>query len=150
MNRMLRWFAILLAGVCLATAAQSVVAAEHGDHHAAEGEHQEQSKEVPGMIPKKDLALASLVTFLIMLAILCKFVWPPLNAGLSERERAIRQDIADAEANRAKSEALITEREAKLATVHEEIRELLAEARRDSERVKQDIMATAQREAEAT
>jgi F-type H+-transporting ATPase subunit b len=45
---------------------------------------------------------------------------------------------------------MIAEREAKLATVHEEVRELLAEARRDSERVKQDILATAQREAEAT
>jgi F-type H+-transporting ATPase subunit b len=73
-----------------------------------------------------------------------------LKAGLTERERKIRQDIADAEANRMKSEQMVKEREAKLAAVHDEVRELIAEARRDSERVKQDILSTAQKEADAT
>ena len=102
------------------------------------------------MIPKRDLSLWSLVTFVLMMLVLGKFVWPPLRDGLNERERSIRQDIADAESNRLKSEALIAEREAKLATVHEEIRGLLTEARRESERLKQDILTTAQKEAEAT
>lgn len=146
-----RWFAVLLFVVSFVAGARGALAAEpaHGvqaaEHHDAPAK-----KEVPGMIPKRDLALWSFVTFVIMVLILGKFVWPPLQSGLNERERRIRQDIADAEANRLKSEAMIAEREAKLATVHEEVRELLAEARRDSERVKQDILATAQREAEAT
>jgi F-type H+-transporting ATPase subunit b len=49
-----------------------------------------------------------------------------------------------------KSEQMVKEREAKLAAVHDEVRELIAEARRDSERVKQDILSTAQKEADAT
>jgi len=69
---------------------------------------------------------------------------------LSERERRIRQDIADAEANRIKSEALIAEREAKLSKVQDEVREILAEARRDADHTKQDIVAAAQKEADAT
>ncbi|HEY4259456.1 MAG TPA: ATP synthase F0 subunit B, partial [Schlesneria sp.] len=47
------------------------------------------------------------------------------------------------------SEEMIAQREAKLATVADEIRELLAEARRDAERLKQDIVTTAQTESEA-
>lgn len=98
----------------------------------------------------QDLALFSLVTFVVYLIVLRLGAWGPLKAGLNERERRIRQDIADAEANRVKSEQLITEREAKLAKVHEEVRELLAEARRDSDRVRHDIVTAAQTEAEAT
>jgi F-type H+-transporting ATPase subunit b len=154
MSGMLRSLLIVIVGLVIAGGATEVLAAGdggHGAHGAADGDHAApQSKEVPGMIPKRDLALWSLVTFVLMMIVLCLFVWPPLMKGLNERERHIRQDIADAEANRLKSEALIAEREAKLATVHEEIRELLTEARRDSERMKTDIIATAQKEADAT
>lgn len=99
---------------------------------------------------KQDLALFSLVTFVVYLTVLRFGAWGPLRTGLNERERRIRQDIADAEANRIKSEQLIAEREVKLAKVHEEVRELLAEARRDADRLRQDIVTTAQTEAEAT
>lgn len=98
----------------------------------------------------QDLALFSLITFVVYLAVLRFGAWGPLRAGLNERERRIRQDISDAEANRIRSEELVTQREAKLATVHEEVRELLAEARRDADRTRQDIVATAQKEAEAS
>lgn len=144
-------FAVLVIGLFAAVGVRDVVAADAAHpSHDAKGDEKPKDDSVPGMIPQKDLAFWSLVTFVLMLAILGKFVWPPLQAGLNERERLVRQDIADAEANRLKSEALIAEREAKLATVHEEIRELIAEARRDSERVKQDILTAAQKDAEAT
>ena len=97
-----------------------------------------------------DLALFSLVTFAVYVVVLKAGAWGPLQAGLNERERGIRQNIADAEACRLKSEAMLKEHELKLAKVHEEVRDILAEARRDAEHAKQDIIATAQREADAT
>jgi len=151
MSGFLRWFAVILIGLSFTVIAQELVAAEKADHAPHSSEHAApQSKEVPGMIPKRDLSFWSLVTFVLMMMVLGKFVWPQLREGLTERERRVRQDIAEAESARLKSEALVAEREAKLATANEEIRELLAEARRDSERLKQDILTTAQREAEAT
>lgn len=98
----------------------------------------------------KDLALFSLVTFVVYLVVLKVGAWGPLRDGLNERERRIRQDIADAEANRLKTEAMVTEHEAKLARVQDEVREILAEARRDAEHAKLEIIAAAQKEAEAT
>ena len=97
-----------------------------------------------------DLALFSLVTFVVYLVVLRVGAWGPLRAGLTERERRIRQDIADAEANRLKSEAMLKEHEARLAKVQDEVREILAEARRDAEHARLEIATTAQKEAEAT
>lgn len=147
-----RWLTVPLVVLCFVVSTRTVIAAEPGHGAPAAADHNDApaKKTVPGLLPKGDLALWSLVTFLIMLAILSKFVWPPLQSGLNDRERGIRQDIADAEANRLKSEALVAEREAKLATVHEEVREMIAEARRDSERLKQEILAAAQKDAEST
>lgn len=135
-----------LSLVLIGSTATWVSAAEehHDAGHAAE--HHEAG--LP-MDFTKDLALFSLVTFIVYVAVLRVGAWGPLRNGLNERERRIRQDIADAEANRIKSEEMIAQREAKLATVAEEVRELLAEARRDAERLKQDIVTTAQTESEA-
>lgn len=99
---------------------------------------------------KADLALWSLVTFLLFVFVLKQFAWGPLSAALDQREASIRKDIADAEANRLKAETLLKDYESKLATAQEEVKAIIAEARRDAEHTKQDIMSTAQREAEAT
>jgi len=133
---------LVLSGSTVAFASDAPHDPEHG---GGGGGH---AVELPGFT--KDLALFSLVTFVVYCAVLRIGAWGPLRNGLNERERRIRQDIADAEANRIKSEALIAEREAKLLKVHEEVRELLAEARRDADHTKQDIITTAQNEAEAT
>ncbi len=147
MSGLLRWIALLSLGLALLFGGHaSVLAAGHeGDPPAAK------EKGVPGMVPvSQDLPLWSLVTFVVMMLVLGKFVWPKLNEGLIERERRIRQDIADAETNRHKSEAMLKQHELRLAKVQDEVREILAEARRDAEHAKLEIVTTAQREAEAT
>lgn len=132
----------------------------HGDHAHAAGGHQAEAHggdahggEHGGGLPMsftQDLALFSLVTFVVYVIVLRLAAWGPLRSGLLQREQGIHQAIADAEANRVKSELMIAERERKLAAVQDEVRELLAEARRDADRLKHDIVTTAQTEAEAT
>jgi len=156
MSRFVHWLCsgalvalVVLTLVSPANAADHGAAPGHADAaHADEAEHKDEG--VPGLIPRGDLALWSLVTFTLMMLVLGKFVWPSLNAGLVERERKIRQDIADAETNRHKSEAMLKEHEARLAKVQDEVREILAEARRDADHTKLEIVTTAQKEAEAT
>ncbi|MBS0203123.1 MAG: F0F1 ATP synthase subunit B [Planctomycetes bacterium] len=130
------------------TAVWAADAAPHAEKEAADHADDHHDTGLP-MNWKQDLALFSLVTFVVYVAVLRFGAWGPLRAGLTERERRIRQDIADAEANRIRSEQMIAEREAKLAGVHDEVREILAEARRDADRVRHDIVTTAQTEAEA-
>ena len=118
---------------------------------AAEDPHGAEAHQAEGPITwDSDLALWSLVSFLIILALLGKFAWKPLSQGLYARESRIRQDIAAAEAARVKAEAMLAEYEGRLEAVQGEVREILAEARRDADVARQNIIADAQRESAAT
>lgn len=96
-----------------------------------------------------DLALWSLVTFLLFFFVLAKFAWGPLAAGLDHRDAMIRKNIADAESAMQAAQKLLADHTAKLDQVQEEVREILAEARRDAEHTSQEIKATAEKEANA-
>lgn len=129
-----------------AHAADSHAAA--GDTHAA-GHHEEHETGVP-MQFKGDLALWSLVTFLLFVVVLGKFAWGPLLSALNQREAGIQKQIDEAESNRVKSETLLKQYQTQLAQAQEDVKAMIAEARRDAETTKNDIMATAQREADNT
>ena len=137
----------LVLFLLLLPAGSAVFAADRpaDDPHAAGADHPEGPIEWDS-----DLALWSLVSFLIILALLAKFAWKPLSEGLYARESRIRQDIASAESARQKAEAMLAEYEGRLEAVQGEVREILAEARRDADVARQNIISDAQREATAT
>ena len=143
---------LLALAVCLSGSPAVVAAAEeHAAVDPAHGHAAEHHDEgVPGLIPPVDLATWQVITFVIFLAVLGKFAWGPLQAGLETREAKIRQDIADAEAQRLKAEQLLKDYESRLAKTQDEVREILAEARRDAEHARQEIVAAAQQEADTT
>jgi F-type H+-transporting ATPase subunit b len=146
---MARW--LLIVGLFAAGIAAPLARAAD---HAADGlegsvEHGAAAKPDLPLKFQGDLALWSAVTFLFFLFALSKLAWRPLIDGMNAREAKIRQEIADAEANRVKSETLFREYEAKLAKSQEEVKEILAEARRDAEHAKQDIITTAEKESAA-
>jgi F-type H+-transporting ATPase subunit b len=99
---------------------------------------------------KSDLAIFTFLVFALLLALLYKYAWGPVTEGLERREASIRDNIAAAEGARLKAEKMLADHAAKLDKVHDEVREILAEARRDAEQAKAEIVATAQKEAEAT
>lgn len=111
----------------------------HGDSH---GGH---DTSVPLKF-KDDLALFSLITFLLFIAVLGKFAWGPMISGLDAREAGIQKAISDAEDNRRKSEAMLAEYEQKLKAAENTVSQMVAEARRDAERTSQDLVASAQKE----
>jgi len=90
-----------------------------------------------------DLAVATLVIFLVTLAILWKFAWGPIAAGLDRREKSIADNIAAAEEAAEEARRLTSQYEAKLAGAADEVRALLDEARRDAEHTKQSILEEA-------
>ncbi|MBI3862325.1 MAG: F0F1 ATP synthase subunit B, partial [Planctomycetia bacterium] len=135
--------AILLPPAC--------VAAEDAVH--AEAERGAHDTSVPSMTMTKkdtDLAIWSAITFIVFLAVLRKFAWGPLIAGLDKREQSVLDHLANAEAARIKAEKMLADHAAKLDKVQDKVREILAEAKRDAEHTKADIMSTAQKEGEAT
>lgn len=116
---------------------------------AAEGSHAEDhGGEVP-MDFRSDLALWSLVTFLLFIFILGKFAWGPMIQGLDDREGRLRALVAETEENQRKSQALAADYEDKLRAAEATVAEMVAEAKRDAERTSQDIVARAQADVDA-
>jgi F-type H+-transporting ATPase subunit b len=113
---------------------------DHGDGHG--GGH---DTSVP-LKWKSDLALFSLITFILFVVVLGKFAWGPMIQGLDKREAGIMKAISDAEENRRKSLAMLSEYDQKLKAAEQTVQAMVAEARRDAERTSQDLIANAQRE----
>jgi F-type H+-transporting ATPase subunit b len=111
----------------------------------ADGAHGGHDTSVP-LSWKSDLALFSLITFLLFVFVLGKFAWGPMIQGLDKRELGIQKAISDAEENRRKSEAMLADYQKKLKEAEQTVQAMVAEARRDAERTSQDLVASAQKE----
>lgn len=96
-----------------------------------------------------DLAIWTLVVFVILMLVLGKFAWGPILAALEKREHGIAEHIAQAERNHEEARQLLASYEQKLAGAAQEVRDLLEEARRDAEHTKQSILAEAKGAADA-
>jgi F-type H+-transporting ATPase subunit b len=94
--------------------------------------------------------LATIIIFVLLVAILGKYAWGPILSGLKAREEKIRKDIADADAARAKAEAVLREYNAQLATAEQKVRDMIAKATTDAEQLAASIRARAQQESEET
>ena len=142
---------LALFGLLVAPSARSLAAEEHTattTTHNAEGAH-----EGPGLTPDMRTsdwvsALWVIIIFLIMLAILYPTAWKSVMAGLKAREQRIRNDIAEAEAARAKADATLREYNAQLASAEQRVREMIASATADGERVAAQIRTRAESEAQ--
>src|SRR5688572_32332046 len=134
----MKWMRLICVGVTLL--ATPVLAASGGDAH---GDPQLIAKPAAGIIP----ALTTLAIFVLLLVVLGKFAWGPIVVGLKAREDKIRKDIADAEAARARAEATLAEYNTQLATAEGKIREMMAKASADAERVTTNLRMQAQQEA---
>lgn len=122
---------------------------DHGDEgHEGEEGHDDHASGPPINF-KTDLALWSLVTFVLFLFVLRKAAWGPMIEGLDSREASLRAAIAEADENQRKSQALLAEYEEKLRTAEQTVADMVAEAKRDAERTTSDMIAKAQDEVEA-
>src|SRR6185295_19655912 len=96
---------------------------------------------------RTDLAVWTLIVFILLFLVLKKFAWPQITEALEERERKIAATIADANAKLEDAKRVFAEHEAKLAAAAGEVRALLDEARRDAEHTKKSIEAEGQKAA---
>jgi F-type H+-transporting ATPase subunit b len=145
----LLFFAGLIFALTVVSAPDLYAADASHPAEGVEGGHDEPPTGVP-MEPQNDLILWTIVTFVIFLVALKKIAWGPLIEGLDNRESKYRKLLEDAKADRDKAVSLLADYEQKLKAAQGQVDEIIAEARRDADRTKTDILATAQQDAEAT
>src|SRR5687768_17068004 len=96
--------------------------------------------------PDTGLIIWTIITFACVLFVLGKFAWKPVLQALEAREEKIRQDIKAAEEARLASEKMRGDYEKQLAEVEARTRELLSQAQKDAQRLRDDMLKAAQDE----
>jgi F-type H+-transporting ATPase subunit b len=71
----------------------------------------------------------TIVVFLVLLAVLKKFAWPAVLGAVEAREKALEQQLAEAERNRAESAALLEEHKKLIAGAKSQAHAVLAESK---------------------
>jgi len=102
-------------------------------------------------IPPTDwgLQIWTLVTFVILLALLGKFAFKPLAQALDRRSETIKKSIEDAERQRAEAKKLLEDYQKQVADARNEAGKILEEARQIGERVRKEVVEKANTEASA-
>jgi F-type H+-transporting ATPase subunit b len=92
------------------------------------------------------ILVSQAVTFLIALAVVWKFAWKPLIQFIRDRQDKVRKTLDDAESTRQSIAKLEAEYRARLDGVERKSAELIAAARNEAGRAKDEIVRTAQEE----
>ena len=97
--------------------------------------------------PDTGLAIWTLITFGLLLVILSKTAWKPLITALEERESRLQAERDAAEAARKAAETLKSDLERELAAIAASVTAALAQAQKDGQKTKDEILKAAQDEA---
>jgi F-type H+-transporting ATPase subunit b len=103
----------------------------------------------PLVQPDPGLFIWTLVTFLVLLALLAKFAWRPLLEALDSRQDQIRKSLDDAQKAKQELERLQHESALILRQARGEAEAIVASSRGDAERLKEEIRQKAKADAEA-
>jgi F-type H+-transporting ATPase subunit b len=96
-----------------------------------------------------DLAIWTLVVFLVLLWVLSRFAWKPMLQGLEQRENTIRTELEQAQTERKEAQALHERWESEMAKAQDQVRGMLDEARRSSQRAAEEVLNKAKADAQA-
>jgi len=96
-----------------------------------------------------DLAIWTIVVFLLLLFVLGKFAWPMMLEGLEKREKAVASALEKAQYAQAEAERIKAELDLKFKQAHDEIRSLLEESRKRAQQTADDMTSKAQAEIQA-
>jgi F-type H+-transporting ATPase subunit b len=98
--------------------------------------------------PEIGLMFWTLVTFLILLALLGKFAWGPIVKAMNAREDGIRNELDGARKDREDAQRLLEDHRELLNLARKERADAVEVGRRDAERLKAEILDEARKQRE--
>jgi F-type H+-transporting ATPase subunit b len=102
----------------------------------------------PMIQPDPGLFIWTIITFLVLLAVLARFAWTPLLQALDKRQSQIRQSLDDADRARQELERLHHESAEIIAKARTDGDAIIARSRSDAERVREEMKQKARAEAD--
>jgi F-type H+-transporting ATPase subunit b len=105
---------------------------------------------VAGVITIDGTVIVELIAFLIMLAILARYVYPEIVRLAEARQRAIAEQLSEAERARLAAEERLKEAEAKLQDARKTAQGVIDAATKSGEQLRQELKQKADAEAKRT
>ena len=93
------------------------------------------------------LYIWTILTFVVLLALLAKFAWRPLLQALDERQAQIRKSLDDAQQARQELERVQHESAQLIARARVDADAIVSQSRADAERLRQELRDSARAEA---
>jgi F-type H+-transporting ATPase subunit b len=103
-----------------------------------------------GVITIDGTVIVELIAFLIMLAILARYVYPQIVALAEARQRAIAEQLKEAERSRAEAEQRLKEAEAKLQDARKTAQSVIDAATKSGEQLRLELKQKAEEESKRT
>ena len=100
------------------------------------------------ILPAANELIWGAVSFLILLFLMYRTVWPQVNKAYKDRRANIEGKLEQAEKERTEAEELLDKYKQRLAAAEDETQRILEEARANAERVRKDLLAKAETDAE--
>lgn len=121
---------------------------EHGDGAVTKGHDDPRTGGDPPIFTpiRIDLAVWTLVVFLLLLFILTKYAWGPMLEALKKREENVRSAIEEAQRAREEAQRLREQLQRELNSAHEKVRDIVDEGRRDAQQMTEEMIAKARSE----
>jgi F-type H+-transporting ATPase subunit b len=103
----------------------------------------------PLVQPDPGLFIWTIVTFLVLVALLARFAWRPLLQALESRQESIRKSLDDAQRARQELERVQLESAAIVRQARSEAEAIVTQSRSDAERLREEIKQKAKTDAES-
>jgi F-type H+-transporting ATPase subunit b len=125
---------IVWSFVTLAAAAANALGQDHGNQDSNM------------LAPRFDLTLWSIAIFILLFLVLRRYAWGPILEGLKKREQSIASAIEEAKKVREDMAKQHAEFQSQLAEANQQIPRLMEQARRDAEKLKEEMRVQASAE----
>jgi F-type H+-transporting ATPase subunit b len=99
-----------------------------------------------GVIDINGTVIVELVTFLVMMAILARYVYPEVVRLAEARQRQVVEQLKEAEKTRAHAEAALKEAESRLNDARKTAQSIIDAASKSAEQLRQDLKQKAEEE----
>jgi F-type H+-transporting ATPase subunit b len=100
-----------------------------------------------GVIAINGTVIVELITFLVMMAVLARWVYPEIVKLAEARQRTIAEQLTEAEKSREEAEARLKEAEAKLDDARKTAQSVIEAATKSGEQLRQELKQKAEDEA---
>jgi F-type H+-transporting ATPase subunit b len=105
---------------------------------------------VAGVITIDGTVIVELITFLIMLAILARYVYPEIVRLAEARQRAIAEQLKEAERSRVEAEQKLEEAEARLSDARKTAQGVIDAANKSGEQLRRELKQKAEEDSKRT